>query len=346
MKAVLIEAFGRTPVVTDVPDPEPGEDGAVIRVEASGICRSDWHGWMGHDPDVRLPHVPGHELAGVVEDVGKNVSGWKNGDRVTVPFSCGCGECPQCKAGYHNICDNYFQPGFTAWGSFARYVAIRYAGANLIRLPEALDPVTAASLGCRFVTSFRAVTAQGAVKAGDWVAVQGCGGVGLSAVMIAASVGARVIGVDINRDKLELARKVGAEYVINAGETKDVAAAIKEITGGGAAVSIEALGSTTTCANSVLCLRKRGRHVQVGVMAAEHKDPPIPMGQVMFNELELVGSHGIQAYEYGKVLDNIAAGKLDPRKLITKTVSLEESVSELVGMGEFKSLGITVIDRF
>ena len=346
MKAMFYEKFGQTPIITDVPDPEPGEDGAVIRVEASGICRSDWHGWMGHDADVKLPHVPGHELAGVVEEVGGGVKNWKNGDRVTVPFSCGCGECPQCRDGFHNICDNYFQPGFTAWGSFAQYVTIRYADVNLVRLPGEIDYVTAASLGCRFVTSFRAVTAQGAVKAGHWVAVHGCGGVGLSAVMIARALDARVVGVDIRAGALDLAGEVGAEEVIDAGKTPDVVGAIKDITGGGANVSIDALGSVTTCANSILCLRKRGRHVQVGVMAAEHKDPPIPMGQVMFNELEIVGSHGIQAYEYGRVLDLITGGKLDPKKLIGKTIPLEEAVAELVSMGDFHSLGITVIDRF
>jgi alcohol dehydrogenase len=321
MKAVLFEAFGQTPVVTNVPDPEPGENGAVLRVEAS-------------------------ELAGVVEKAGKNVRGWKKGDRVTVPFSCGCGDCPQCRDGFHNICDNYFQPGFTAWGSFAEYVTIQHADTNLVRLPDELDYVTAASLGCRFVTSFRAVTAQGAVKAGDWVAVHGCGGVGLSAVMIASAMDVRVVGVDIGSEKLGLARDVGAEEVIDASSTTDVVEAVKTITGGGAHVSIDALGSATTCTNSILCLRKRGRHVQVGVMAAEDKDPPLPMGQVMFNELEIIGSHGMQAYEYHRVLDMITGGKLDPKKLIGKTVSLEESIAELVAMCDFQCVGVTVIDRF
>ena len=156
-----------------------------MRVKATGVCRSDWHGWVGHDKDITLPHVPGHELAGVVEAVGRDVRKWKRGDRVTVPFVCGCGECPQCQAGHQQVCDHQFQPGFTHWGSFAEFVSIHRADLNLVALPESLAFDTAASLGCRFATSFRAVVDQGRTSAGQWVAVHGCGGVGLSAVMIA-----------------------------------------------------------------------------------------------------------------------------------------------------------------
>ena len=186
-------------------------NGVVIEVKANGICRSDWHGWMGHDPDIHLPHVPGHELAGVIAAVGKNVRRWQVGDHVTLPFVCGCGTCPQCLSGNQQVCDHQFQPGFTHWGSFAQYVAIHYADDNLVRLPEEIDFVTAASLGCRFVTSFRGIVDQGRVSAGQWVAVHGCGGVGLSAIMIASAAGAQVLAVDIDDAKLEFARSIGAE---------------------------------------------------------------------------------------------------------------------------------------
>ncbi len=138
MRAMLFEQFGGPLAVTEVPDPEVPADGVVVRVRASGICRSDWHGWMGHDPDVKLPHVPGHELAGVIEAVGREVRLWKPGGRVTVPFACGCGACPQCLAGCQHLCDRYFQPGFTGWGSFAEWVALRYADVNLVPLPESM----------------------------------------------------------------------------------------------------------------------------------------------------------------------------------------------------------------
>jgi alcohol dehydrogenase len=345
MRAAYFEAFGHPISIHTVTDPAPSEDGVVIRVKANGICRSDWHGWMGHDSDVKLPHVPGHELAGLVESVGKNVRYWKPGDRVTLPFSCGCGKCDQCYSSNQHVCDNYFQPGFTAWGSFAEYVAIRYADINLVRLPDQIDFVEAASLGCRFITSFRAIVHQGRVKPGEWVTVHGCGGVGLAAVMIANAMGARVIGVDINQETLKLAKFIGAAYVINAKDVNPVEA-IRELTYGGSNVSIDALGSSETCYNSLMSLRKRGRHVQVGIMAGDSKLTPLPMGWVMFNELELIGSHGMQAHAYGPMMAMITSGKLKPANLISHTVSLEESIDILQMMGESPPTGVVIIDRF
>ena len=346
MKAAYFEEYGQPIKIRTLPDPEPSDDGVVIRVEANGICRSDWHGWMGHDSDVKLPHVPGHEMAGVIEAVGKDVRRWQPGERVTLPFACGCGICEQCMAGHQQVCDHYFQPGFTAWGSFAQYVAVRYADVNLVKLPESISFVEAASLGCRFVTSFRAVVAQGRVKPGEWVAIHGCGGIGLSAIMIAQALGALVIGVDINEQSLELARSLGAVAAINARAVGSVSEAVREITRGGAQISIDALGSSETCRNSVMSLRKRGRHVQVGVMAAESRETALPMGWVMFNELELIGSHGMQAHAYPPLLTMIAAGKLQPGKLISRTVTLEESLDVLQSMGEKPPTGVVVIDQF
>ena len=243
MKAVIFERFGGPLSVAQVADPVPDADGAVIEVKASGICRSDWHGWLGHDPDItRLPHVPGHELAGVVAEVGSTVRRWKPGDRVTLPFVCACGTCPECLSGNQQVCDHQFQPGFTAWGSFARYVAVKYADGNLVRLPPEIDFVTAASLGCRFATSFRAIVAQGRVTPGQWVAVHGCGGVGLSAIMIARALGAQVIAVDIDEKVLILAKQLGATVAIDARESRDVPGLIRELTGRGADVSLDALG--------------------------------------------------------------------------------------------------------
>lgn len=346
MRAALYEEFGQPIRIKTLPEPVPTNDGVVIRVVANGICRSDWHGWMGHDSDVKLPHVPGHEMAGVVEAVGKDVRRWVPGDRVTLPFACGCGNCEQCVSGNQQVCDDYFQPGFTAWGSFAEYVAIRFADVNLVRLPESLDFVQAASLGCRFITSFRAVVHQGRVAPGEWVVIHGCGGIGLSAVMIAAAAGARVIGVDIKDESLKLAKSLGASFTLNARSESRLLDAIKEITNGGAHVSFDALGSNETCRNSILNLRKRGRHVQIGVMTADHKETAIPMGMVMFNELELIGSHGMQAHAYGPMLDMITAGVLNPAKLISKTVTLSESIKVLETMGESPPTGVVVIDRF
>jgi len=347
MRAVVFDSFGGPLRVTQVADPVVEDDGVVIEVKASGICRSDWHGWLGHDPDIAaFPHVPGHELAGVVEETGKSVTGWKRGDRVTLPFVCGCGTCPECLSGNHQVCDRQFQPGFTGWGSFAQYVAIRYADANLVRLPEEIGFVTAASLGCRFSTSYRALVAQGQVAADQWVAVHGCGGVGLSAIMIAHALAARVIAVDIDAGVLELATSLGATATIDARENADVPGSIRHITGGGADVSIDALGSVATCTNSILCLRKRGRHIQVGLLAGDDHLPRLPMHQVIARELQLYGSHGMQACRYGEMLAMIVSGKLSPAALIGKTIPLDDAPREIEGMSEFGNVGITVIDRF
>ena len=346
MRAVIYDEFGKLPTIENVPDPTPEEHGVVLRVKATGLCRSDWHGWMGHDPDIRLPHVPGHEIAGVIEAVGNDVTKWKIGDRVSLPFVCGCGDCPQCLSGNHQVCDNQFQPGFTNWGSFAEFVAINQADINLVGLPDELDDVTAASLGCRFATSFRAVVDQGKVSGGQWVAIHGCGGVGLSAIMIASAMGASVVAIDIADDKLEFARSVGALATVNATQSIDVVESVKSITHGGAHVSIDALGSPDTCFNSIANLRKRGKHVQVGLMLADHCHPSVPMDKVIANELEILGSHGIQAYKYPVLLEMIKSGKLQPEKLIGKTISLDESAEELSNMNNFTSTGVTVINQF
>ena len=221
-----MRGFGDPLVVEAVPDPDPPADGVVVAVRATGVCRSDWHGWMGHDPDISLPHVPGHELAGEVVAAGPEVRGFAAGDRVTVPFCCGCGLCDPCRHGWTQICDANFQAGFTAWGSFAELIALPRADLNLVRLPETLGFVEAASLGCRFMTAFAALTD---VRAGDWVAVHGCGGVGLSAVMIARALGAAVVAVDVDDETLALARSLGAAEIVDA-RAGDAAEAVVELT--------------------------------------------------------------------------------------------------------------------
>jgi len=346
MKAVVFEQFCKPPSVRNVPDPAPASQGVVIKVEATGLCRSDWHGWMGHDPDIVLPHVPGHELAGTVQAVGKQVSRWKVGDRVTVPFVGGCGHCHECNSGNHQVCEQQFQPGFTAWGSFAEYVAVDYADTNLVELPDDLDFATAASLGCRFVTSFRAVVDQGRVSPGEWVAVHGCGGVGLSAIMIASAMGANVIAIDLTDDKLELASRIGAVATINGSETSDVVGAVREITKGGAHVSLDALGHPSTCFNSIANLRRRGRHVQVGLMLGDHSTPRVPMDKVIAHELEILGSHGMQAFRYRAMMDMIKTGKLNPQILVGKRISLDDAPRALMDMDKFEGTGISVITSF
>jgi alcohol dehydrogenase len=337
MKALVYRAFGGPLSVEAVPDPEPPVDGVVVAVRATGVCRSDWHGWMGHDPAIALPHVGGHELAGEVVAVGPEVRGFAVGDRVTVPFCCGCGTCEPCRQGWTQICDVDFQPGFTAWGSFAELVALPRADLNLVRVPESLAYAEAASLGCRFMTAFAAL---GDVAPGDWVAVHGCGGVGLSAVMIARALGASVVAIDIDPETLELARSLGAAEVV----TDDPVPRVHEITGGGAHVSLDALGSAATCRNSIRSLRKRGRHVQVGLLLDAEREVAIPMDRVIAYELELRGVHGMAVGRYDALLRLVESGAVEPGRLIGRTIALEDAGAELAAMGSFAQRGVTVIE--
>jgi D-arabinose 1-dehydrogenase-like Zn-dependent alcohol dehydrogenase len=342
VRALVFDSFGGPLEVREVPAPDPAPGGVVVRVAASGICRSDWHAWQGHDRDVVLPHVPGHELAGTVAAVGDGVRLWRAGDRVTVPFVNACGRCAQCAAGQHQVCARQTQPGFTHWGSLAEFVALDAADVNLVAVPEALDLGTAAALGCRYATAFRAVAHVGRVRPGEWLAVHGCGGVGLSAVQIAAAAGARVVAVDVAPGALHLARELGAEHTVDGGT--DVPAAIAELTGGGAHVSLDALGSPVTCVNSIRSLRPRGRHVQVGLLPPEQGRAEVPMERVIALELQVLGSHGMAAHDYPELLGLIAAGRLDPRRLVTRELTLDDAGRALAGVGG--APGISVVTSF
>jgi alcohol dehydrogenase len=343
MNAAYFAQFQGPITIQVLPDPTPKPHGVVLQVKATGLCRSDWHGWMGHDSDITLPHVPGHEFAGIIVAVGAAVQHWKKGDRVTTPFVAGCGTCPQCSAGHHQVCDFQSQPGFTHWGSFAEYVAVDFADTNLVRLPEHMSFETAASLGCRFATSFRGVVDQGRVRGGEWVAVHGCGGVGLSAIMIAKAMGAQVIAIDINPDQLAFAKTLGAIYTIDAKAVSDVVEAVKAQSGGGVHLSVDALGHPDTCFNSIANLRKRGRHVQIGLMTGDHRHPSLPMDQVIAHELEIYGSHGMQAYRYPDMLAMIERGALHPEQLIQNYAMLSDIPELLPKMDEFGQTGITVV---
>lgn len=343
MRAVLYTDHGVLPGVVEVAPPTCPEDGVVVEVRATGVCRSDWHAWKGHDP-VPLPHIPGHELAGVVAEVGPGVRRWAVGDRVTVPFVCGCGACEWCADGDAQVCPQQTQPGFTGPGSFAERVALHAADLNLVRLPDGVDFVTAASLGCRFATAFRALTVHGRLGPRDWLAVHGCGGVGLSAVMIGAALGARVVAVDVSSAALEQARGLGAEVVLDGGRHADVAERVREVTGGGVHVSLDALGSPSTAVASVLSLRRRGRHVQVGLLLGEASTPPLPMDRVVAQELEVYGSHGMAAHEYPAMLAMIEDGILRPDRLVGEVIGLDAAGAALAAMDRPRSgAGMTVV---
>src|SRR5689334_5759492 len=306
------------------------------------MCRSDWHAWAGHD-DIAFPHVPGHELAGVVSQVGEGVRRWTVGDRVTVPFVCGCGRCEWCLAGDAQVCPDQQQPGFTHWGSFAEEVVLHAADTNLVALPEGVDYATAAALGCRFATAFRALAGRARVAGGEWVTVVGAGGVGLSAVMIARALGGRVIAVDRNPEALAVASALGAERVVPA-DGSDIPAAVAELTGGGSHVAVDAVGSEQTCSDAILSLRRRGRHVQIGLLPPVGGHPRVPMARVIGWELDVLGSHGMAAADYPAMMALIADGSLQPQRLIERTVGLDEAAALLPAFDRATVAGMTMID--
>lgn len=340
MRAVQYDRFGAVPAIVDLPDPVAPEDGVVVRVAATGVCRSDWHAWKGHDDSVHLPHVPGHEFAGVVSSTGSAVTRFSVGDRVTAPFVFACGTCAECRAGATQVCTRQQQPGFTLPGSYAESVVVPHADVNLVGLPDAVGFAEAAGLGCRFGTAYHALHARGRVAEGEWVAVFGCGGVGLSTVIVAVAAGARVIATDVAPAALARAEALGAVAVPM---DADVVATVRAHTDGGAHVSVDAFGSRATSVAAVASLRPRGRHVQVGLLLDDEATPAIPMGRVIEEELELLGSHGIAVGEYAAMLDDVVAGRLRPAESVGRTIGFEDLPAALVAMdGPATSAGMTV----
>ena len=341
MRAMIMDRIAGPLAVREVAAPGVPEGGVAITVAATGLCRSDWHAWVGHD-DIVLPHVPGHEFAGTVAAVGQGVTKWAVGDRVTAPFVEGCGACAWCAAGDAQVCPDQQQPGFTHWGSFAEQVVVHAADTNLVAVPDGVSFEAAASLGCRFATAYRALTGRARLAGGEWVTVVGAGGVGLSAVMIAKALGGKVVAVDRNPAALEVAVSLGADHVLVA-DGADIPAQVQAITGG-SHVSIDAVGSEQTCADALLSLRRRGRHVQIGLLPPVDGHPRVPMARVIGWELDVLGSHGMAAADYPGMLALIESGALQPQKLIERVIGLEEAAAMLARFDTANVAGMTMID--
>lgn len=339
MNSIYFTQFKGPLSVVEIPIPDPTDHGVVIKVEATGLCRSDWHAWMGHDSDISLPHVPGHEFAGIISAIGNAVTNFKVGDRVTVPFVCGCGKCTYCLRGDAQVCPTQTQPGFTGFGSFAEYVAIDNADFNLITIPQEVSFATAAALGCRFATAYRGLIKRAQLKAGESVVIYGCGGVGLSAIMIAKAHGATVYAVDISDAALEVAASLGAQ-VINS-KTTDPVAHLQKL--GGVDVAVDALGSQATANSSVLSLARRGRHLQLGLLLTPDGLTAMPMARVIAWELDLLGSHGMAARDYPEMLALVASGVLNPSLLVKREVGLAEGALALAELDNQAFGGITII---
>ncbi len=344
MKALVLEGVQKL-AIRDVPTPEPGALGVLISVKANGVCRSDWHAWTG-DIKREYPMIIGHEMVGVVEETMPGVTRFKKGDRVIVPFSGSDGTCPHCQRGSAHLCDNPLIPGRNYSGGYAEYVAVPLADRNLVPLPEEISFSEGAALGCRFMTSFHALVDRAEIQAGEWVVVYGCGGIGLSAINIAAALGCRVIGVDVNPANLELARAMGASHVVDSRNTHPVEA-VMDITRGGANVAIDALGIADTCVNGILSLAKSGRHVQIGLTTKKEAGYiRLPVDIMVYRELKMMGSIGMSPHRFSSMVPLIVEGKLSPGKMVTREIALSEVESVFEDMTRAANTGTFVVTRF
>jgi alcohol dehydrogenase len=351
MRAAVLREHGEPLSIEEVPEPAPDPDGVVVDVEACGICRSDWHAWMGHGEwagDAVDPgQILGHEPAGRVAAVGDGVDALREGDRVALPFNLGCGACGYCRNGHGNVCtgDHPHGLGFeqTAQGAFAERVHLPSAEYNAIRLPDGVETRDVAALGCRFMTAYNALARRASVEAGEWVAVHGCGGVGLSAVQVATARGARVVAVDVREAALDAAADAGASVLVDASET-DPVPEVRDVTDGGADASVDALGVAETCRNSVRCLRPRGRHVQVGLTTDDERgEVSLPTDWMTGNEVSFLGSRGMPPTRADDMLSLLHDDAVDPGALVTREVSLDEVPERLAAMTDYDTVGVEVL---
>lgn len=350
MKAARLVEIGRPLVIEDLAIPEPAPREAIVSVVVEGICRTDWHTWMGDwswvDLAPPLPITMGHEFAGTVTTVGEAVTDISVGDRVAVPFHEACGTCPYCRSGRTNLCDALEFLGMTHDGGYAEYARVLNADLNCVRLPDEVSFDAAAALGCRFMTAWHALQHQAGLRAGEWLAVHGVGGIGLSAVQIGVALGARVIAIDIDERKLQAARHQGAVLTIDA-RSAPVVDTIKDATGGGSDVALGGLGAAELVRAALMGLRKGGRLVQVGLTSkAEQGIVGIQLDELIEAELTIVGSVGNPHVYLPALLRLVGDGRLDPAALVTERVALAEAHSVLERMTNFDTVGFALIDEF
>lgn len=347
MRALVMTETAAPLEVGDVSDPTLHDDGIIVETRANGICRSDWHLWQGEwewlGMSMEVPWVFGHEFAGVVTEVGKDTRGFAVGDRVFVPHVHGCGHCEDCRSGFPNVCMSLLA-GISYWGGFGQYVSVPAADRNVVALPDNVGFEAAAGLGCRFMTAWHGIVDQAKVKPGEWVVVAGSGGLGLSAIQIAAKSGASVIATDINAKALDLAKEAGATHVVNSREESHIEE-IRELTGGGAHVSVDALGLRQTCQASIATLRKRGRHLQAGLTSKEEAGfISLPVDVIALQELQVIGVANMPISRAPDMLRMVENRVIDPGALITQTVGLEGARDIMHAMGTFNTPGIAVIN--
>ena len=324
MKAVRLIKPGQPVETREIPVPQVGPRDVLARVEAAGICHSDVHYRVGISPVYPLPLTLGHEVAGVIEQVGVEVTNVRIGDRVCLHYMVTCGDCIYCSQGSEQFCTLGQMLGKNRDGGYAEYISV--PARNAFLLPDEISFEHGAIMMCSSATSFHALR-KGRVKAGETVAVFGVGGLGMSAVQLARAFGALdVYAVDINADKLKMAEGFGA-IPVNAAET-DPVAEIKRLTGGrGADVALELIGLPLTVRQCVESLVLFGRAVMVGL--SDKTTEIAPYRELICREAEIIGSADHLAHELPTLIELVRRGTLDLSSVVTQTVPLDaDAVNE------------------
>lgn len=317
MRAALFHGPGKPLTVEEVETPRIGPGEALVKVAACGVCATDLHYLHGTPTFKKPPLILGHEVSGRIEAVAPDVASFTKGETVLVPAVLSCGECLNCRRGRDNLCDRMVMPGNHADGGFAEFIKV--PARNLVRLPEGLPLEEGAVISDAVSTPFHAVRNRGHVQGGDWVAIFGCGGVGINAVQIAAALGATVIAVDVDAKKLALARELGASETLNPKEG-DVPKAIRKLTGGGVDVAFEIVGKPQVLDQAFGSVRAGGTLVAVGYSEETWN---FAVHRVMFREMSVIGSLGCRSADYPTILTMVQLGKIRLGPVVGDRLPLE-----------------------
>ena len=284
MKAAVVREFKKPLEIEEVPVPMPGPGQILVKIEASGVCHTDLHAAEGDWPvKPKPPFIPGHEGVGHVAAAGKGVFHLKEGDRVGVPWlNSACGHCGHCLAGWETLCNDQQNTGYSVNGGFAEY---QLAHPDFVgRLPDNVSFVDIAPILCAGVTVYKALKVTD-TKPGDWVVISGIGGLGHVAVQYATAMGRKVIAIDIDDAKLDLARRLGASLAINGRET-DPGALIRKEVGGAHGVLVTAV-SPKAFQQAMGMVRRGGTVSLVGLPPGEF---PLSIFDMVLNGITVRGS--------------------------------------------------------
>lgn len=342
MRAVMLDQFGSVDnlyLASDVPLPEPSAGEVRLRVRAAGLNRLD--SWVVKGiPGLGLPmpHIPGSDAAGEIDRIGESVSGWQVGDRVVIDPGMSCGECIPCRSGHQNVCDHYTLVGLNRSGTYAEYIVV--PARNLLRIPDPVPYATAAAAALVYLTAWHALITRGNLRAGESVLVIGAGGgVSTASIDIARLSGARILVVGSGAAKLEAARAIGANEVIDR-SVENWPEAVRARTGGeGVDLVIDSVGRATL-PGSVEAARKGGRVVVVGTTTGSRSDAD--MLALFEREISIIGSRMGPHSDFVCVMEQVFAGKLNP--VIAATYPLEQAAEALRALESGGCFGKIVLD--